>query len=84
MRRNKIIATGTIAAIFLATPSIAGGDFVSDCETFKAINGVDGDCSCMAAAAEEAGVADEIMATETLADIDDLSDEAKAVVEACG
>ncbi|MEL6665948.1 MAG: hypothetical protein AAFQ24_07405 [Pseudomonadota bacterium] len=75
----------TLAAAFaaLTTPAFADEAFVKDCEEFKAANGVDGDCSCMAEKAEEAGVAEEIMATETLDDIDGLSDEAKEVIEAC-
>lgn len=81
-----IQAVSIIAAGFLllATAAIASDAFVKDCEEFKEANGVDGDCACMADAAEAAGVADEIMATQTLEDIERLSDEAKAVIDDCG
>lgn len=76
--------TVAMAALFISTAAIASDEFVADCEEFKAANGVDGDCECMAAAVEgNQELADEIMGTETLDDIDDLSAEAKEVIESC-
>lgn len=73
----------TASVVLAATAVYADDDFIADCEEFKAANGVGGDCECMAEAATEAGVADEIMAIETIDEIDSLSDEAKAAVDSC-
>ena len=82
MRRTFGVAAAGF--LFVTTTALASDAFIEDCEEFKAANGVGGDCACMAEAAEAAGVADEIMATETLEDIESLSDAAKAVIDDCG
>ena len=83
MKVSTLFAAGASITLILAGAALADDAFVSDCEEFKASNGVEGDCECMAEAASEAGVSDEIMATETLDDLEGLSDAASKVVEAC-
>jgi hypothetical protein len=47
-------------AFILAGAAYAGDTFVADCEEFKATNGIEGDCDCMAEKASEAGVAENL------------------------
>lgn len=79
---NRAIIAWSVAFIF-AGAAYASDAFIADCEEFKATNGIEGDCKCMAEKASEASVADELEATTTLDDLDGLSEAAKAVVDAC-
>lgn len=83
MTLPKIWATASAITFALSSVAFADDAFISDCEEFKSVNAIDGDCDCMAAAANEAGVRDEVMATETLDDVGGLSAEALKVIEAC-
>lgn len=83
MKVSKLLATGFSVALIYAGAAQAEDPFVSDCEEFKSSNGIDGDCECMAEAAKTAGVSEEIMATETLEDLNGLSAEALEAIEAC-
>ena len=79
---KTIIAVGA-GALIMGAVALADDAFVADCEEFKATNGIEGDCECMAEEAVKADVAAEIEATTTLDDLDGLSEAAKQVVEAC-
>ena len=82
MKKFLLLSSFGVALAF--TAAFAGDAFLADCEEFKSANGVDGDCPCMAdAVSDNEALAKEIMAMETVDEIDGLSDEAKAVIGKC-
>ncbi|MEM1102971.1 MAG: hypothetical protein AAGH48_02565 [Pseudomonadota bacterium] len=82
MKHLSMIAS-CAALAFAAIGPAQADDFIADCEQFKADNGIDGDCACMAEAATDADVRAELMATTTLDDLEGISDAAQAVVDSC-
>lgn len=78
---KKFIITA-LAAMFAAAPALAG-DLEAYCVAYNEENGGDASgCGCLAEAAD-AGMAEELMAVQSDADIEALSDEAKEAIAAC-
>ena len=78
----KKLAIALVTAGFMAAPAYAG-DLQGKCEAYAAENGTDASgCACLADAAD-ASATEELMAVAAPEDIDGLSDDAKAVIQAC-
>jgi len=83
MKRTLVIIS--IGALIFASAAYANDRWMDDCEAFKAANPeAAADCGCMAEAiGDDEALMAEMIATETLDDVERLSDAAKAIIESC-
>ena len=78
---RKLILAALVAG-FAAAPAVAS-DLEASCVAYNEENGGDASgCSCLADAAD-ASMTEELMAVQSDADIEALSDEAKEAIAAC-
>lgn len=80
--KKELITAGALAVAFIAAPSFAN-DLEDKCVAYNEENGGDpSGCACLGESAE-GDVYEEFMAIESQADLEALSDDAKAVLAAC-
>ena len=83
MKMKKIFGTIAAAGLALSALPASASDLEANCEAYAEANGTDpSGCSCLADTADDA-VAEELSVVETEADLEMLSDTAKAAIQAC-
>ncbi len=79
---KKLIIALALAG-FSAAPVLASSDLEGHCEAYAAENGTDASgCACLAETADADATA-ELLAVQSEADLEALSDNAKGAIEAC-